>query len=1385
MDTKDFLAGAKAAEAATTTLEARLKKMGDSMVDVGKKMSIGLTVPITAGFAFATKALMENQRSMAQTEAVIKSTGGAANVTAKHVADLATSIASMSGIDDDAVQAGENLLMTFTNVRNRMGQGNDVFDQATKSVANMATAMNNGAVPSMDQMHTAALQIGKALQSPVEGVTALQKAGVRLSETQRQNVAEMVAQGNSIGAQKIILGELTKEFGGSAAAAGQTFAGQMGIARTAVENASASMLQVAMPAITSLTQGITSIANVINGLPGPVKVGIDALLFLAAVAGPIVVIAGKLITSWGAIAGMFATHSAAAKAAAVATQETAAAATEATGGEAALAAETAALAEVTTAAAVQLAMLDEALVVLSEAVAPAETQLAMFAETEVAVGVGALGAAAGLEAEAVAAEAAAVGMETAEVASKGLMASLGPIGAVVVAAGLAFAAFSKKQHEAAGASADFKNAVKASTSVLNDAINTAIAASLDHDKLASAFAKSGVSGEMLGKAIATVSEASKDGGQYFLSNGDAVDKFSMALYEAKKNGKITADEMNKLGEAVRTMGKSLGEAQTKEEGIKGTQAALGIAVDGTTDAMAGQGQTVDEVAKAMETAADSTLKQAAAQAQAEQAALSLKGILWQLVDAQRAEKMATLEAKAEIISKNQAQQAATDAARAKERADRAVADAQLAVARSADEEAFAETNAANAVIAGTLGLQKAFNDLAYAQVQLDRAPEVQARREVDAANGVTKALINQRKATDDAAAAQLALDRLPQTYARAVADAADKVTSAYISQTKATNDVTLAQQHYNEVTSASHAQSLADAVTTAVINQTRAHDGITTAQRRAKEAGDDLKATQKEIKQVIAGNTEHLSDFAKTLQGTFKTALDATQRFKADTAISLGGLTQTLEANLTDFASWQDNLKKLAQGGHEGLAQELAKMGPSAANAVAQAVVASGPELDKLQSLYAQKTKFESSSSAMHAAKGMGDSGIDNEYLAGLKKQAKEEAQAKKDAQQDVTLAIIAARKADDDVNAALQTQANLYIDIQNAADAVQTAIIGTHTAANGVTDALQAQTDLLTGPNSFANQQQKLMDTLATSQIAVTDSANAVTDALNKQSDVMAKIGPYEDAAVQASRDYWGAQTALNDVEQSLSHSLQGQNDLMKKVGPVLDPVTKATWGLADAVSAQNNAMFGSQAAANAYQKAIGGIKGINEIQGVAEGNTQGILQQGRTSVMQQAEQGTATIIASRGHIPGEETKLQHLQALIISLNNILNSGQVPRNSPLFTMLQSDLANLNKGVPAGAPGLERGGAAMKGLAYIVGEKRPEVFVPNESGRVLPSLRDFMAQTKPYVPPGHSMEGGRGETHYHINMTVQGHVMADRDLVNTVHEGLKAKNRQSGTLGFT
>jgi hypothetical protein len=190
--------------------------MSAGLAGIGSKIFAPLAA-VGAGMAvkgFLTDAIgeaRESQKVGAITANVIKTTGGAANVSAGQVGKLATAISNKSGIDDEAIQSASNLLLTFTNVRNEVGKGNNVFDQATQAATDMGAALGK-------DPKAAAIQLGKALNDPVKGVTALSRVGVSFTKGQKEQIKTLTQSGNTLGAQKIILGEVNKEFGGTAAA---------------------------------------------------------------------------------------------------------------------------------------------------------------------------------------------------------------------------------------------------------------------------------------------------------------------------------------------------------------------------------------------------------------------------------------------------------------------------------------------------------------------------------------------------------------------------------------------------------------------------------------------------------------------------------------------------------------------------------------------------------------------------------------------------------------------------------------------------------------------------------------------------------------------------------------------------------------------------------------------------------------------------------------------------------------------------------------------------------------------------------------------------------------------------------------------------------------
>ena len=67
-------------------------------------------------------------------------------------------------------------------------------------------------------LKSAAIQVGKALQDPENGITALRRVGVNFTKEQKERIQGWVEEGKQLKAQKFILKELRTEFAGSAEA---------------------------------------------------------------------------------------------------------------------------------------------------------------------------------------------------------------------------------------------------------------------------------------------------------------------------------------------------------------------------------------------------------------------------------------------------------------------------------------------------------------------------------------------------------------------------------------------------------------------------------------------------------------------------------------------------------------------------------------------------------------------------------------------------------------------------------------------------------------------------------------------------------------------------------------------------------------------------------------------------------------------------------------------------------------------------------------------------------------------------------------------------------------------------------------------------------------
>jgi phage-related protein len=229
---------------------------GSKISGVGKGLALAFGGAALAGIAGIGAAFVTGVRDAASYEKItnqlaqtLKSTGNAAGTSVAGLKAYAGELESMSGVDEELILSSQNVLATFTKVQNQVGEGNNVFDQASLAALNLSTTMGG-------DLQGATVLVGKALNDPIKGMAALGKAGVALTAEQKEQIKTMVASGDVMGAQKIILGELETQFGGAAKAAGQGLTGSIARAKDAFSDIFRTIATAVLPTLARFAEFI-------------------------------------------------------------------------------------------------------------------------------------------------------------------------------------------------------------------------------------------------------------------------------------------------------------------------------------------------------------------------------------------------------------------------------------------------------------------------------------------------------------------------------------------------------------------------------------------------------------------------------------------------------------------------------------------------------------------------------------------------------------------------------------------------------------------------------------------------------------------------------------------------------------------------------------------------------------------------------------------------------------------------------------------------------------------------------------------------------------------------------------------------------------------------
>ena len=281
LESGQFKSGLSAAEKDLKKATKDIEAMGARMQGLGETLSTTVTPALIGLAGVAVKGASDQAQAMAQVDAALKSMGGASGKTSAELLKMSDALEMNSLIDGDVILRDITAnLLTFGNI------AGDVFDKAQQAAVDMAARL--GSDPK-----GAAIMLGKALNDPIKGITALTRVGVSFTAQQQAQIKAMAEAGDVAGAQGLILAELEKQYGGAAKAAADTSPWRT--LQVAIGQVGDVIGEILLPFVREASESLAGFATWFKDLSPGVQSAAVALGALAAAAGPVLMAVGMMV----------------------------------------------------------------------------------------------------------------------------------------------------------------------------------------------------------------------------------------------------------------------------------------------------------------------------------------------------------------------------------------------------------------------------------------------------------------------------------------------------------------------------------------------------------------------------------------------------------------------------------------------------------------------------------------------------------------------------------------------------------------------------------------------------------------------------------------------------------------------------------------------------------------------------------------------------------------------------------------------------------------------------------------------------------------------------------------------------------------------------------
>ena len=137
--------------------------------------------------------------------------GSESKAVSSRIQEYAESQERLLAVDADVIKGTQAKLLTFKELAKTADTTGGAFDRATIAAVDLAAAGFGSA-------ESNAIQLGKALNDPIKGISALTRSGITFTESEKEKIKTLVESGQTLEAQNMILGAIETQVGGTAAA---------------------------------------------------------------------------------------------------------------------------------------------------------------------------------------------------------------------------------------------------------------------------------------------------------------------------------------------------------------------------------------------------------------------------------------------------------------------------------------------------------------------------------------------------------------------------------------------------------------------------------------------------------------------------------------------------------------------------------------------------------------------------------------------------------------------------------------------------------------------------------------------------------------------------------------------------------------------------------------------------------------------------------------------------------------------------------------------------------------------------------------------------------------------------------------------------------------